>query len=365
MAKHIVIAVTNDLVTDQRVARIADTLMDTGYKITLVGRMLPTQLPVTREYAVKRFHLLFNKGALFYANYSIRLFTFLLFKKYDAVLANDLDTLPGCFIAAILRRKVIIYDSHEYFTEVPELVNRGFQKKSWLRIEQFILPKIKFAYTVCESIANEYKFKYNTNFNVVRNLPTRKPALQTHTENVLMYQGALNLGRGIELMIETMKYLDNYTLWIAGAGDVEDELKTLVVKLNLSDKVKFLGRIPLNKLHALTSKAKLGLSFEEDLGLNYRFALPNKLFDYIQAQIPVLVSDLPEMQKVVTEFEVGEVLKFREPQKVAVQIMEMLNNDEEKHGWKKHLEKAASELCWENEKMKLITIFEKAIPISC
>jgi glycosyltransferase involved in cell wall biosynthesis len=288
-----------------------------------------------------------------------------LFKKYDAVLANDLDTLPGCFMAAKLRKKTIIYDSHEYFTEVPELVNRNFQKQTWIGIEQFILPNIKFAYTVCESIANEYKLKYSTDFKVVRNLPTRKPALQTHTENVLIYQGALNLGRGIELMIETMQYLDDYTLWIAGAGDVEDELKTLVIKLNLSDKVKFMGRIPLNELHALTSKAKLGLSFEEDLGLNYRFALPNKLFDYLQAQIPVLVSDLPEMKKVVTEYEVGEVLKSRDPQKVAVQIMEMLNNDEEKNSWKKHLEKAASELCWENEKIKLITIFERAIPISC
>ena len=365
MAKHIVIAVTNDLVTDQRVARIADTLMDSGYKITLVGRMFPAQFPLSREYSVKRFHLLFNKGALFYANYSIRLFFYLLFKKFDAVLSNDLDTLPGSFIAAWLRRKVILYDSHEYFTEVPELVNRNFQKQTWIGIERFILPNIKFAYTVCESIANEYKLKYSTDFKVVRNLPTRKPALQTTSENVLIYQGALNLGRGIELMIETMQYLDDYTLWIAGAGDVEDDLKALTVKLNLSDKVKFLGRIPLNELHALTSKAKLGLSFEEDMGLNYRFALPNKLFDYIQAQIPVLVSDLPEMKRVVNEYRVGEVLKFRESQKVAEQILEMLNNKEEWLKMKRHLEKAASELCWENEKRKLITIFEKAIPISC
>ncbi len=362
MAKHFVIAVTNDLVTDQRVSRIANTLVEHGYKITMVGRILPNSLHIHRPYATKRFKLLFNKGALFYANYNIRLFFYLLFKKFNGVISNDLDTLPACFFASKLRNKKLVYDSHEYFTEVPELIDRKLQQKSWLFIEKLLLPKIKHAYTVSESIAFEYNLKYGTNFKIIRNLPTRKnhnPKLQK--KDIIIYQGALNMGRGLELMIEAMQYISNYELWIAGTGDIDDTIKGLTNKLELNDKVKFLGRIPLNELHAITSKAQLGLSLEEDLGKSYRYALPNKMFDYIQAQIPVLVSNLPEIRNIIELYGVGEVLQNREPKNVANQIMQMLTNDEKLILWQRNLGKAANELSWENEKQKLLTIFESVI----
>lgn len=363
MAKHIIIAVTNDLVTDQRVARISDSLIEKGYVVTLVGRLLPYSTTLERNYTIKRFKLWFNKGALFYANYNIRLFFYLLFKgTYDAVLANDLDTLLGSFLAARLRGKTLVYDSHEYFTEVPELVERPFQKNAWINIEKFLLPKVKHAYTVCESIANEYNLKYRANFKVIRNLPVLKPYIKHDNSHVLIYQGSLNVGRGIELMIQTMQFLDDYSLWIAGAGDIEDDLHQMVYKLNLGEKVRFLGRLPFTELHEITSKACLGLSFEEDLGKNYRYALPNKLFDYIQARIPVLVSNLPEMRRIVSNYEIGDILHYRQPDKVAKQILEIFSNHEKVDMWQEHLEKAAIELCWEEEKTKLFSIFDKALP---
>ena len=169
------------------------------------------------------------------------------------------------------------------------------------------------------------------------------------------------MGRGLELMIEAMQYISNYELWIAGTGDIDDTIKGLTNKLELNDKVKFLGRIPLNELHAITSKAQLGLSLEEDLGKSYRYALPNKMFDYIQAQIPVLVSNLPEIRNIIELYGVGEVLQNREPKNVANQIMQMLTNDEKLILWQRNLGKAANELSWENEKQKLLTIFESVI----
>lgn len=362
MSKHIIIAVTNDLVTDQRVSRIADTLVDKGYEITLVGRLLPNSVPINREYGVKRFKLWFNKGSLFYANYNVRLFFYLLFKKFDAVLSNDLDTLLASFTISQIRNKGCIYDSHEYFTEVPELVNRIFQKKVWELIERSILPKVNYCYTVSQPIADEYSLKYGNSFEVVRNLPTKKQKQQLDKNNVLIYQGALNLGRGIELMIETIKYIENYELWVVGTGDVVNKLKELVVSMHLVDRVKFLGRIEPNKLHHITIKAKLGLSFEEDLGKNYRYALPNKLFDYIQARVPVLVSGLPEMKKVVDTYKVGEVLISRHPEKVAKQILYLLDDSDKLSEIDAYLEKASDALCWENEKHKLLTIFDNAVP---
>jgi len=363
MAKHIIIAVTNDLVTDQRVARVAETLHQKGYKITLIGRLLPYSSEMNRIYATKRFKLWFNKGALFYANYNLRLFFYLLFSQFDAILSNDLDTLLASFIAARLKNKEIIYDSHEYFTQVPELVNRRFQQKAWELIERAILPKLKYCYTVSGSIANEYNRVYGTSFELIRNLPLAKPVLDVKKENVLIYQGAVNVGRGINLMIQSLQYIDDMEFWIAGKGDVEEEMKQLAQDLKLSNRVRFLGRIGINELHEITVKAKLGMSFEEDLGKNYRFALPNKLFDYIQARIPVLVSKLPEMEKVITNYKVGEVLSSRKPEKVANQIKLLLENKEKIETYKNNLDLSANALTWEHEKQKLLAIFEKALPI--
>jgi len=358
---HIIIAVTNDLVTDRRVAKIAETLYNTGHSITLVGRILPQSTSINRTYKTKRFKLMFNKGALFYANYNIRLFFYLLFRKFDIVLSNDLDTLLASYIAAKIRNKKIIYDSHEYFTEVPELINRKFQQNTWKFIERLILPKLKYTYTVSQSIADEYNKKYGTNFKVIRNLPEKSKPVNIKKQNAIIYQGALNIGRGIELMIKIMQYLPDYKLWIAGTGDIDDKLKKLTADLNLNERVMFFGRIDPEKLYNYTYAAKLGLSFEEDLGKNYRFALPNKLFDYIQARIPALISDLPEMKRIVAEYKTGEILKSRKPEDIALQVSNMLNNKNKYSSFVKNCNIAANQLCWENEKIKLELIIDELI----
>lgn len=364
MGKRIVIAVTNDLVTDQRVNRISNTLMKNGYDIQLVGRELQHSASLHLNVKLKRFKLLFNSGALFYANYNCRLFIYLIFNKFDIVLSNDLDTLPASFLASKLKGKQLVYDSHEYFTEVPELVGRKFQQNTWKRIEKSMVPKIKYAYTVCQSIADTYKELYKTHFEVIRNLPDQKIKTiksESAKEKIVIYQGALNLGRGIELMIQAMAHLNNTSLWIAGAGDIEQDLKQLVDSLGLNTKVKFLGRIPFSELHEYTQQASLGLSLEENIGLNYYFALPNKLFDYIQAKIPVLVSDLPEMRNVVTEYKVGDILLERTPNALATKIESILTDSDSRVKWDQYLEKAAEELVWENEQKRLVSLFSSIV----
>jgi glycosyltransferase involved in cell wall biosynthesis len=224
-------------------------------------------------------------------------------------------------------------------------------------IEKFTLPKTDYRYTVSQSIADEYFAKYGKRFDVIRNLPIKKSNLKREKSNIIIYQGALNKGRGIELMIETMEHMPDNELWIVGAGDIEKELMLLTKERGLEDRVRFLGRIPFEELKDITTKAIVGLSLEEDLGKNYRYALPNKLFDYIQAQIPVLVSDLPEMKRVVEEYKIGEILENRNPNDVALQIFRII---EKSDSYKATLSKASAELCWENEKIKLLNIFDKA-----
>lgn len=356
---RIIISVINDLVTDQRVDRICSSLHKNGYAVLLVGRKLPWSQDIVRNYETHRMKLLFKKGFLFYTFFNIRLFLFLFFKKCDILLANDLDTLPANFLISKLKNKKLVFDSHEYFPEVPELIDRKKVQSVWLRIEKWIIPKLKYAYTVSPSIAKLYQEKYNVQFHVIRNLPYRNANIDTKKYNVktIVYQGALNIGRGIELLIEAMKFLPEYNLKIAGDGDITQNLKALTRNLKLIERVEFLGRLTKDALEPITQKALLGVSLEEDRGLNYQYALPNKLFDYIQAEIPVIVSDLPEMKNIIKKYKVGEILEDRDPQKLAGLIRKIIDDKDEYQKYCNKSKQAAIELCWENEEEKLIELF--------
>ncbi len=400
--KRILISVTNDLTSDNRVHRVCLTLHGMGFRILLVGRKLPASPPLSgRPYATRRMRLFCRKGPLFYAAYNIRLFLFLLFRRFDLLLANDLDTLPANRLAGWLRGKPVIYDSHEYFTEVPELVNRPRVKKIWEWLERRLVPGVAAAYTVSESIAKAYTRTYKIPFAVVRNLPMASPApffpgpqrdTRSHSASeedkescapcggnvapesipeedrnssgsgddrkVIVYQGALNLGRGLENAIRAMQYLPEALLLLAGCGDRETELKLLASRLKLPN-VRFPGRIAPEELVNWTRQAHLGISLEEDLGLNYRYALPNKLFDYIQARVPVVVSPLPEMSRIVSYYHIGLIAPSADPEVLAATFREALTQGEQRKEWLTNLERAARELTWENEEHKIRGIFEQ------
>jgi len=363
--KKIIVSVTSDLVSDNRVHKVCTTLKNIGFKVLLVGRKLPASLPLqVRDYEAKRFRLLFKKGPLFYAEFNTRLYLFLLFSKFDLLLSNDLDTLPANFIASKVKNKPLVYDSHEYFTEVPELIGRPLVKKVWEWLEKKMVPNIKHAFTVCNSIAKIYEKKYGTPFKVVRNIPvsSKMNSLPEKTENtgkIILYQGAVNIGRGLEQAILVMHFVENAKLIIAGDGDIKTNRQNLVIKENLQNKVEFTGRLPLEELAKLTPQADLGLSIEEDLGLNYRFALPNKLFDYIQAQVPVLITNLPEMAAIVNQYQIGEITDSLEPRHLAEKITDALINQEKRKIWKSNLPLAAKELTRENEEKVIWEIFER------
>jgi glycosyltransferase involved in cell wall biosynthesis len=363
--KQIIVSVTSDLVSDNRVHKTCGTLTEMGFDVLLVGRKLPGSQPLSpRNYRTKRLKLLFNKGVLFYSCFNFRLFCLLLFSKCDLLLANDLDTLLANFLASKLKNKPLVYDSHEFFTEVPELVNRPRVKQIWEWLEQKMVPGLKHAYTVCDSIARIYTEKYGVPFRVVRNVPVatnlerKEKGYSDYAEKIILYQGAVNVGRGLEQAIRAMKWVQNARLIIAGDGDIKTELEELTVREELQEKVQFLGRLSIDELAELTPKADLGLSIEEDMGLNYRYALPNKLFDYIQARVPVLVTNLPEMAAIVKKYAIGKITSSLEPNELAKVFSEMLTNENSRKTWKENLKNAATELTWENEKKILKEIFQ-------
>lgn len=371
MTKQIYISVTNDIVTDQRVNKVARTILSSSVSVALVGRIRKGSLPIgTNPFKIKQFRMVFNRGALFYACFNFRLFFYLLFRKIDLLLANDLDTLPANYLVSRIKRIPLVYDSHEYFTGVPELQDRKIVKGIWKWIEKRIFPNLKYIYTVSQSIADLYKEEYNREVKVVRNLslewkPVNKPSRSelgiAEGKRILILQGSgINIERGGEEAVEAMLYVENAILLIIGEGDVIDQLKKSVDQMDLIEKILFINKMPYAKLLEYTSLGDVGLTLDKDTNLNYRYSLPNKLFDYIQARVPVLASKLVEVEKIIRNYEIGELIDSHEPKHIAEKINFMLDSKDKRREWKKNLEQAAEELCWENEEGKLIEIFENA-----
>jgi glycosyltransferase involved in cell wall biosynthesis len=268
------------------------------------------------------------------------------------------------YLVSILRNKKLVFDSHEYFTELPELVNRPKTQKIWKIVEKLIVPKLKYAYTVCDSIAKLFESEYATKFEVVRNIPRANNKMNIPTskiidtsKNIIIYQGAINIGRGLPQVISAMQFVDNALLVIVGSGDILEKVKQQVADLNLNEKILFTGRVHASEVKYYTAQAKLGLSIEEDMGLNYRFALPNKLFDYIQAQVPVMITNLPEMSKLVNHYKIGAIINSFNPEYMAKQMTEALSNEKLRNQWKLNLKLAAKELTWEKEEKILYNVF--------
>jgi len=364
------VSVTNDLTTDQRVDKVCKTLMKCGFEVQLVGRKkIDSQSLDERTYSAERLRLLFEKNIFFYAEFNLRLFFYLLIRKPDLLIANDLDTLLPNYLISKIKRIPLVYDSHEYFCGVPELEKNNFARRIWLSIEKWIFPKLKHVFTVNDSIAELYHKQYKILPKVVRNIPLRQEniIIKTRTElnlpvdkKIVLLQGAgINLDRGVEELIEAMQWVDNTLLLIIGGGDVYYLLQQKTASMGLTDKIQFIKKLPYSELMQYTANADLGLTLDKDSNLNYRFSLPNKLFDYIHAGIAVLSSDLIEIRKIIEQYEIGEIISDHQPETIALHINKLLADDERRLKYAANTKTAANELCWENEEKELLNVYQK------
>lgn len=370
--KRIILSATSDIATDQRVKKVAASLHHAGYDVLVIGRRKRDSIDVEETpFRVKRMKLWKETGPLFYAEFNVRLFFQLLFRRADVLNANDLDTLLANYLASIVKRIPVVYDSHEYFPGVPELVHRPRVQKIWKAIEQFLFPRQKHVYTVNQSIADLYCEEYGIPVGVIRNLPTRNSSVDRKSRSelglpedrfILIMQGAINVDRGAEEVIEAMRYVENALFLIIGAGDVIPALREKIRgDAVLEDRVRIMGRMLWSDLMSYTAAADLGLTLEKDTNINYRFSLPNKLFDYIRAGTPVLASDLVEIRKIALGYDVGTVVQSHDPHVIAETINSIIQDTEQRRRWQQNTIPAAEELCWENQEEELLNTYRRAL----
>ena len=362
--QKVIVSVSSDLVTDNRVHRTCSVLHDLGMDVLLIGRKKKSSPELNqRNYRTKRLHLLFEKGPLFYTELNLRLFFILLFRKKTLLYANDLDTLLPNFLVSKLSRAKIIYDSHELFTEAPELIHRKFVQKFWLSIEQLIFPRLSHIITVNNSIAQTYRELYGKELLVIRNIPDKYQPTQYFSKAeleipessfLIVIQGSgLNIERGIEEAVLAMKQLEDSTLMLVGDGDVMPVVKELIKLNRLEDKVKIYGRRPYEEMMQFTMHADLGLTLDKPLSKNYEFSLPNKVFDYMHAGTPILASRLIEIERVINTHKVGVILTEVSPDAIATAISELKSQPELLLQLKEACRKASEIENWENEQQKL------------
>lgn len=361
----VLVSVFNNLYTDQRVEKVCETLHQNAYNIELIGNNWGGMPEMSRPYSFSRIPLKSKILRFAYLEFQWKLF-FELLKKADKntiLHANDLDALLPNYLVSKIKKIPLVWDSHEIFTEMPSVTNRWVQKV-WRFLENSLVRKIEFFMIANDSYADwfvrTYKIKRPI---VVRNLPKKTESPKILVENnpkVILYQGAINFSRGIDKMIEALQYIENAEFHIAGRGPFLEEYQQLTRKLHLENNVKFLGNLHPDDLRKVTEKADVGLSIEENKGLSYYYSLPNKISDYIQARVPVVVSKFPEMQKIVEKYQVGEFISSHEPKHLAEKVNLVLLSG--RNFYQPQLEIAANELCWENEAPKILELYEKVAP---
>ena len=376
LKKTIAVSVINDLSTDQRVHRTCMTLVEIGYNVILIGRRFPLSQPLSpRPYQTQRMRLLFTKGPLFYLEFNCRLWLKLIFLPCDGLLSNDLDTLAPNYYVAKWRHKKLFYDAHEIFTEVPELQNHPLKKKVWQRLESHLVPKIGTIITVNQSLAKWYTNAYGISCVVVRNMPMQVPKVKlTEVERnqkrlqlglpvdkpIVILQGAgININRGAEELLASMQFVDHALLLIIGGGDVCDQLAAMVEELNLQTKIRMLPKMSYEQMMEYTSCSTIGVTLDKSSNLNYKYSLPNKIFDYLFAGIPVLSSRLVELERMINQYQVGDFFEDHVPVNIAKKLTQTLKDSDQLEKWRGNIPQALASLNWGIEREGLVQLFRK------
>jgi glycosyltransferase involved in cell wall biosynthesis len=297
----------------------------------------------------------------------------------DIYLGNDLDVMPATLSIARLRKKPIVYDSHEYFLGMAGMNQKPLRRSVWKFIEKRVFSKLRYAYTVSDSIRNVYRRDYQKKMQVVRNVPplhSIDPGLVEkeyqwirsiekqipENKNLLLLQGAgLNESRGVEEMVYSMIFLDpsEFHLLIIGGGDVIDKLEKIIEQNQLTKKITLIKKMPFSVLSQFTRKANLGISIDKPSVPNHKYSLPNKFFEYLHAGVPVLSSRLIEQERLIKQYDVGGFIEDHQPENIARKIMEIFADTDQLNRWKQNTCRARKELNWEIESKIVLEIFKQ------
>jgi len=362
---RVIAAVTNNLLQDQRMRRTCTSLHQHGFIVHLLGRTkrMDGRASLSAPYQQTLLPVIFHTGPLFYLEYNLRLFCLLIRQDFDLVCAVDLDTLPACILAAKLKQKKCLLDSHEYFTEVPELIKRPLIKRCWELLGHVFVPLADACYTVGPALSAELSNKYDKRFSVVRNVPKRQELTVSFIPEkfTILYQGMLNQGRGLEQLIDVVAAMEDVDLWIVGEGDLTADLQLQAKERCRYDNIIFKGFVFGDALRQLTLSCSIGVNLLCAESASYRFSLANKALDYIQAGKPSIQMNFPEYAALNKAYGVFLCIDELSHQQIHDAIRRLKADKDLYEQLAKQCTIAAADLCWEREEPRLLAIYQQVL----
>jgi len=371
MKKRVFCTVTNDLNYDQRMIRICTSLTGAGFSVTLVGREDRGSLPLAlRPYRQHRLKMWTRRGKLFYFEYHFRLFFYLLGRKMDVLCAVDLDSILPCYFVSQLRRIPRLYDAHELFCEMKEVVSRPFIHRVWKAVERFAVPAFRRGYTVSGQIAGEFRQLYGVEYAVIRNLPVldpdrvagdragTRPGSPPLPGRYILYQGAVNEGRCFETLIPAMQQVDT-PLLVCGEGNFLKQARELAVQHGLQEKIIFMGAVRPEELQSITRSAWCGITLFDRRGLSNYYSLANRFFDYMHAGIPQLAMNYPAYREINNCYPIAVLIDEPGIREVADALNELLSNPELYQTLSEGCRQARLRYNWQEEEKILIRLYQQ------
>lgn len=365
----VLMLVHSDFIHDNRVNREATALIEAGYEVSCacVGFNLPKFYEGTKLIPFEPKVLQGKKKFIDVIRFFGKVINT---EKYDIIHAHDLDGLTAAGFYADSDIPVI-YDSHELYLDSISLYNRRFTRFLWSILEFRYIKRAQKVITVCDSIASVLQKKYTLTDKptVVRNFtdpfniksidtPLSKEIQQLEKTNkgLLLYHGVVREGRGLRFLIELLEAKKDWSAVVCGDGPMLDELKVIIKAKNLSERILLPGLVNRNQLASILPYINAGLCYIEPLVPSYYYSLPNKLSEYIQSEIPVLGSNLPEIKAIITDYKIGEIASNLED---GIFFLKQLESSDYAKQIRNNLKKAASDLNWSAEKRRLVEAYSE------
>ncbi len=288
---------------------------------------------------------------------------------FDVIHAHDLWILPAATLMSILKRKKLIYDAHEYYPGLEIFTRRKVRKWLWIVVEKICIKHAVCVITVSQPLAKLYGEKYRLlkPVEVIRNVPgfevpdPEKAVTLPDSECAMtvLFHGHFRPGRGLINLIKAVARVEKIQLVLLGGGELETELKKLVIELGINERVIFIPYISTDRLISTAAQADLGIVLFEPGSVNYAHALPNKFFEYIMAGLPVLASNIDTFNYYVNKYHLGVTTDPYDIEKISENLLKLRDEPEILKEWHKSVLLAARDLNWENESEKLIAIYDK------